>query len=136
MQNLALNRSIVLDSRNIYLLFDQFERVFKQNFPHILRNHIQTKNCACGTKGAFLQLCICTAQLSSVTVTLYITSFSKNLPWTGQSSSLSKLHFFVHFSLMVLKVLNFGQKWQIQYLGCTYNQFSSCFYCEFVLKDN
>ena len=43
MQNLALNRSIVLGSIEIYQLFDQLERAFWQNFPHILRNHIGTK---------------------------------------------------------------------------------------------
>ena len=57
MQNLALTGSVVLGNRQIYQLFDQFERAFWQNFSRILRNHIGTRNCACGTKDTFLQLC-------------------------------------------------------------------------------
>ena len=30
--------------------------MFWQNFPHIMRNHVDTKNCACGTIEVFLQL--------------------------------------------------------------------------------
>ena len=50
--------SVIFGRKQIYKLFlNQFERMFWQNFPHILRNHIGTKNCACGTKDTFLQLC-------------------------------------------------------------------------------
>ena len=31
---------------------------FDKNFPQNLRNHMCTKNCACGTKDTFLQLCL------------------------------------------------------------------------------
>ena len=42
--------------RKIYKLFNQLERAFWQDFPHILRNHAGTKNCVCGTKDMLLQL--------------------------------------------------------------------------------
>ena len=46
MPNLALNWSIFMAVR--------------QNLPQSLRNHTVTVICACGTKDAFLQLCLCT----------------------------------------------------------------------------
>ena len=38
------------------LFINQFERAFWLNFLHILRNHVVTKNHACGTINMFLQL--------------------------------------------------------------------------------
>ena len=61
---MALNWSIVLGSRKIYQLFEQFERSVWQNFPHILRNHIGTKIVLAEPKTRFYNSGLSVAQLS------------------------------------------------------------------------
>ena len=79
MLKLALNRSY------FYYLSDQFERAFLQNLPHNLRNHIRTKNCACGTKDIFLQLW---HVLITFMKLLILTQF-----WYGYPFSIPKLKY-------------------------------------------
>lgn len=55
MQKMALHWSLVLGCRQCINYFTKLDGAFWQNLPHIVRNHIVTKNCACGTNETLIQ---------------------------------------------------------------------------------
>ena len=55
MQKMALHWSLVLGCRQCINYFTKLDGAFWQNLPHILRNHIETKNFACGTNETLIQ---------------------------------------------------------------------------------